>query len=444
MKKRVRNITAGFLAALFFILLPFDSASAVFEVFADDEFEAGYLIAENAGQGIFNTIINSNYKLDIDQVYMAAESLYPLYFSILYYPNYDTTLDITLNRLEVRDYLLAREEAKRIAAQIIKPGMTTSERAKVISNYVADVCTYDETAAADVNSAPDRAFTAYGAIIKKLAVCAGYSRAFMMICAEANVPCVYVSSPEMNHAFNAVSLYGDIRYVDVTYMDAYAAGSKGRNDYFMRTEDELESDHTWDENMVQTMMDYLYGDAYFDALKLYDLGLFKGTDKGFELDRQLTRSEAAVMLVRLLGAEEDALSANASHPFSDVPSWASPYVGYLYQAGLTNGMSETTYGAALPTRLNDYLTFTLRAAGYVDGEDFEWNQAEAFALESRIADAGLLEAFDEQQISRGDAVQISYSSLSANIKSDFNEQLFQQLIDTGVIEEQITKEVGLW
>lgn len=38
-----------------------------------------------------------------------------------------------------------------------------------------------------------------------------------------------------------------------------------------------------------------------DALK--DLGLFSGSDKGYELDRAPTRLEAGVMLVRLLGAE---------------------------------------------------------------------------------------------------------------------------------------------
>ena len=36
------------------------------------------------------------------------------------------------------------------------------------------------------------------------------------------------------------------------------------------------------------------------------LGLFSGTDKGFELDRNATRIESAAMLVKLLGKEEEA------------------------------------------------------------------------------------------------------------------------------------------
>ena len=44
---------------------------------------------------------------------------------------------------------------------------------------------------------------------------------------------------------------------------------------------------------------------------LHELGLFQGTESGYELDRAPSRVEAGVMLVRLLGAEEDALAAEA-------------------------------------------------------------------------------------------------------------------------------------
>lgn len=46
----------------------------------------------------------------------------------------------------------------------------------------------------------------------------------------------------------------------------------------------------------------------FDAAAkdLSAIGVFRGTEAGFELDRAPTRSEAAIMLVRLYGAEEQA------------------------------------------------------------------------------------------------------------------------------------------
>ena len=58
---------------------------------------------------------------------------------------------------------------------------------------------------------------------------------------------------------------------------------------------------------------------------LAELNLFKGTDDGYQLDRSLTREEAATMLVRLLGQEEEALLSSAEkHPFTDVSEWADP------------------------------------------------------------------------------------------------------------------------
>ena len=54
------------------------------------------------------------------------------------------------------------------------------------------------------------------------------------------------------------------------------------------------------------------GDTEAQAQMLYDLGLFKGTDKGFALEKSMTRAEASVMLTRLLGAEKTALAGTGS------------------------------------------------------------------------------------------------------------------------------------
>lgn len=53
----------------------------------------------------------------------------------------------------------------------------------------------------------------------------------------------------------------------------------------------------------------------FDAVAkdLSAIGVFRGTEAGFELDRAPTRSEAAIMLVRLYGAEEQAAADYGYH-----------------------------------------------------------------------------------------------------------------------------------
>ena len=105
----------------------------------------------------------------------------------------------------------------------------------------------------------------------------------------------------------------------------------------------------------------LEGDAQKSAEALKELDLFRGTDKGFELSRPMTRAEAAAMLVRFLGAEEKALNGSFSHPFTDVPGWADKYVGWLYQSGLTKGISNTLYGSQHSVTAWQYATFITRA-----------------------------------------------------------------------------------
>ena len=50
------------------------------------------------------------------------------------------------------------------------------------------------------------------------------------------------------------------------------------------------------------------GDTEAQAQMLCDLGLFRGTENGFELEKPMTRAEAAAMLTRFLGAEQEALA----------------------------------------------------------------------------------------------------------------------------------------
>ncbi|MDP4109534.1 MAG: S-layer homology domain-containing protein [Bacillota bacterium] len=439
MPARLKAFFCGILAAC--MAAVFASAK---EVYAGDEAAAGLLIAENADAGIFSLTIKSGRRLDLDKVYIAAESVYPHLFSLLYNPGYNTELSLTLQTYEQDMESETVLEAKRVIGEIITPGMTTAERAEAIGRYIADVCEYDEAAAKDAQNAPDEPFTAYGALIDRKAVCSGYSRAYSILCNMANVPCVFISSPSVNHAFNAVSIYGNILYTDVTYEDAYGSAEEGSEEtYVLIPAEEMKKDHEWDDGLIRRMVSFMYSDSYYDALKLYDLGLLKGNGSDFGLDRAMTRAEAAVMFVRLLGREAEALEANAGHPFTDVPSWADPYVGYLYQKGLAKGISQTLFGASSLTGFNDFLTFGLRSLGYAEGRDFLWSGAEAFALKTGAAEKRELSSGGNDKFLRSDAVKISLSLLSAGLKDEPGTTLCDLLIENGAVTEKTAEEVGL-
>lgn len=152
------------------------------------------------------------------------------------------------------------------------------------------------------------------------------------------------------------------------------------------------------------------------AEKLYELGLFKGTGDNadgtpnFSLDRAPRRDEAVTMLVRLLGKEEEALAGSWNIPFPDVDDWAKPYVGYAYANGLTNGVEGNLFGSALTIDATQYLTFVLRALGYISGTDFKWNAAWELSDAIGLTDGRYNEA-SNKSFTRGDVAIISCNSL---------------------------------
>lgn len=129
---------------------------------------------------------------------------------------------------------------------------------------------------------------------------------------------------------------------------------------------------------------HINSDAQAQAEFLHELGLFAGTDKGFELDRAMTRAEAAAMLCRFLGGAADAEAGGFSHPFQDVPAWAGNAVGWLYQNKLTYGVSAKRYGAAEPVTARQFAAFLSRAlTGEDDMADQLLTESEAEALKDR-------------------------------------------------------------
>jgi len=175
----------------------------------------------------------------------------------------------------------------------------------------------------------------------------------------------------------------------------------------------------------------------YDAVAedLAAIGMFRGTEKGFELDRAPTRSEAAIMLVRLYGAEDAAKTAyeagEISHPFTDVSKFTSPYVAWLYSNGITNGYTETTYASGQACSARNYVVFLLRALGYKDGSDFQYAEALTFAQERGFYDPLLFHG----DFLRDDLAALTYQGLAADMKEGEN-YLLKSLIDSGAIDKK--------
>ena len=174
----------------------------------------------------------------------------------------------------------------------------------------------------------------------------------------------------------------------------------------------------------------------YDAVAedLSAIGVFRGTSDGFELDRAPTRSEAAIMLVRLYGAEDEAKTAyeagDITMPFTDVGATAAPYVAWLHDQGIVNGTSATTYGTGACSAQN-YVVFLLRALGYEDGTDFAYADALTFAQEKGFYDPLMFSG----TFLRDDLAAVTYQALGTDLK-DGSTYLLKSLIDSGAVDAQ--------
>lgn len=188
-----------------------------------------------------------------------------------------------------------------------------------------------------------------------------------------------------------------------------------------------------------------------NAYVLYKLGLFSGTGTDeagnpvFGLENKLSRQESAVLLVRLLGKEAEAKNEVLETPFTDVDEWAKPYVGYAYNNGLVNGVSETSFGSATSISATQYLTLVLRALGHDDKQgDFAWDSAWTLS-DSLGMTGGQYNNETNDAFCRKDAVLIFRNALYQKIKGG-EQTLVNKLFTEGVISaEQLesTEETSL-
>ena len=171
------------------------------------------------------------------------------------------------------------------------------------------------------------------------------------------------------------------------------------------------------------------------ADSLHEMGLFQGTQNGYDLDRTPTRAEAAVMLVRLLGKEAEAKALTYTAPFTDLKGWEKPYVQYLYSNGLANGTNRTTFNPTGKCTAQMYAVFLLRALGYSDTADFSYANAIETAREQGIYDTGIINV---QNFLRDDAAAASYTALSVSPKNSEG-TLLDQLVGENAITEADAK-----
>lgn len=174
-----------------------------------------------------------------------------------------------------------------------------------------------------------------------------------------------------------------------------------------------------------------------DALNA--IGLFKGTEKGYELEKTFTRAEGAVMIVRLLGKESEAVKSNISVKFNDVQNhWAKPYTAYCFNNGITKGTSDTEFSPESKMSGQEYITLVLRAAGYPNVNPENVSLA---APEVSLVSSGELRELLKGEFTRDKMVLVSYRALG--VKDLNGKALINKLIDEKVVNQNAAEKAGI-
>jgi len=173
------------------------------------------------------------------------------------------------------------------------------------------------------------------------------------------------------------------------------------------------------------------------AMRLYYLGMLTGSGTAlnggmeFNLKRGLNRVEAAVFAVRLMGAEKEALEMKYPHPFTDVPAWASDYIGYIYTCGLLDDLLEDDNLLFEPTvgetaeRFSSYMLYVL---GYrMSDGDYMLPMAAEYARK-----IGICVTSSDAPMTRGDAVVAMYNTLRTTCR-DSRRVYSDVLVERGAI-----------
>lgn len=195
-------------------------------------------------------------------------------------------------------------------------------------------------------------------------------------------------------------------------------------------------------NTVQGLTNQNLTDQQY-AERLSTINVFKGTENGFELEREPNRLEGIIMLIRLLGKEEEALAFSGSDMFTDVPTWAKSYVNYAYANGLTEGIGNDLFGSHNLMDAKSYLTFALRALGYNDkNDDFSWENAIVDSNTLGVIDSNLKSKLLNHKFLRGHVAECSYVALQSHLKNS-DEILIDKLVKDGSISFASASNIGI-
>ncbi len=146
------------------------------------------------------------------------------------------------------------------------------------------------------------------------------------------------------------------------------------------------------------------------------VGVIVGDNGNFRPDDSVSRNEMAVIMAKLILGTYEADSYVGSHPFTDVPSWASRYVAACYNSGIISGRGEGIYDGNSTVTAVEAAAMMLRALGYEDLSKgaSQWDQPVAAKANEISLFAGLSGA-SNTPMDRNSVAKLALNTLQATM-----------------------------
>ncbi len=212
------------------------------------------------------------------------------------------------------------------------------EKELYVHDAIAELCTYSENASLNQS--------AYSALVSGETVCAGYARAFQVVCQKLGLTCYYLTGIASggDHAWNIISIDGDLYNVDLTWDDSISE-SYGSSvyPYFNLTDSVISGDHTRGELSSQlpscTATEMSYENVYGSTLTIDDIDNSGGgqiTEGNFKINEP----EKPVIDWRHPGEEPDSPNMQGGGTNPEPPSASNMPTDPDGDGGLKNGPGD--------------------------------------------------------------------------------------------------------
>lgn len=200
--------------------------------------------------------VGSDSSGKVARAYRAVTNDFPEYYWIptsYYITSKNSNVAIAFQKHELedgygytKDQILRQEE--ELNAEITrfinktKNAKTDFEKELILHDAMCEMIVYGESAS---TGSENDAYSIYGALVNRHAVCEGYARAFKLLCKYVGIECILITgdSKGVGHMWNMVKLDNQWYHVDVTWDDLR---DKPIHTYLNVTELQIRADHDID------------------------------------------------------------------------------------------------------------------------------------------------------------------------------------------------------